>query len=140
REDLMGVLLAAADDSGERLSDREVRDHLVTLLFAGHDTTTSSVAFLFHELLRHPAALERVLEEQDRTRGGRARSWREVMGCGARTCTGMRFGQLQIKTIATLLLQRFLLEPVPGYKLDIRMMPTLSPKHGLPLRVLERRA
>jgi cytochrome P450 len=47
----------------------------------------------------------------------------------------MRFGQLEIKTIATLVLQRFRLELRPDYELDIRMMPTLSPKRGLPVRV-----
>jgi cytochrome P450 len=52
----------------------------------------------------------------------------------------MRFGQLEIKTIAALALQRFRLAPSSDYKLDIRMMPTLSPKHGLPLTVMERRA
>jgi cytochrome P450 len=56
-------------------------------------------------------------------------------GGGSRTCIGMRFGQLEIKAIATLVLQRFRLEPRPDYRLDIRMMPTLSPKRGLPVRV-----
>ena len=79
REDLIGVLLGATDDSGEPLGDREVRDHLVTLLFAGHDTATSTTAFLFHELLRHPEALERVLEEQDRVLGGRAPTAEELV-------------------------------------------------------------
>jgi cytochrome P450 len=48
----------------------------------------------------------------------------------------MRFGQLEVKAIATLVLQRFRLAAVPDYRLAIRMMPTLSPKRGLPLRVL----
>jgi cytochrome P450 len=48
----------------------------------------------------------------------------------------MRFGQLEVKAIATLVLQRFRLAAVPDYRLVIRMMPTLSPKRGLPLRVL----
>jgi cytochrome P450 len=61
-------------------------------------------------------------------------------GGGSRTCIGMRFGQLEIKAIATLVLQHFRLAAQSDYKLDIRMMPTLSPKHGLPLRVAERRA
>jgi cytochrome P450 len=52
----------------------------------------------------------------------------------------MRFGQLEIKAIATLVLQRFRLEAPRDFQLDIRMMPTLSPKHGLPLRVAEHRA
>jgi len=37
----------------------------MTLLFAGHDTTTSTVSFMFYELARHPAVVERLLAEQD---------------------------------------------------------------------------
>jgi cytochrome P450 len=56
-------------------------------------------------------------------------------GGGSRTCIGMRFGQLEIKAITALVLQRFRLELPGDYKLGIRMMPTLSPKRGLPLRI-----
>ncbi len=53
-DDLLGLLLAATDEEGRSLSRRQVRDEVITMLFAGHDTTTSTVAFLFHELARHP--------------------------------------------------------------------------------------
>jgi cytochrome P450 len=53
-EDLLSLLLDATDEDGNRLSDRHVRDEVMTMLFAGHDTTTSTVAFLFHELARRP--------------------------------------------------------------------------------------
>jgi len=61
-------------------------------------------------------------------------------GGGSRTCIGMRFGQLEIKAITALVLQRYRLEAPLNYDLEIRMMPTLSPKRGLPLRVAEVRA
>jgi cytochrome P450 len=51
----------------------------------------------------------------------------------------MRFGQQEIRTIATAILERFEPELEPGYELDIRQMPTIGPKHGLPL-VLRTRA
>jgi cytochrome P450 len=57
-------------------------------------------------------------------------------GGGSRMCIGMRFGQLEIKTIAALVLQRFRLELQPDYEMSIRMMPTLSPRKGLPVRVV----
>ena len=47
-DDVLSLLL----DS--QFSDRHVRDHVMTLLFAGHDTTTATIAFLFYELARHP--------------------------------------------------------------------------------------
>ncbi|HYF24593.1 MAG TPA: cytochrome P450 [Baekduia sp.] len=68
-EDLLSLLLDAEDEDGERLSRAHLRDEVMTLLFAGHDTTTSTVAFLFYELARAPHLLddhfdlERALEE-----------------------------------------------------------------------------
>jgi len=59
-------------------------------------------------------------------------------GGGSRTCIGMRFGQLEIRTIATLLLQRFRLELVPGRPMTVRQAPTLSPREPLAMTVRER--
>ncbi len=59
-------------------------------------------------------------------------------GGGSRTCIGMRFGQLEIKTIVTLLLQRHRLELVPGRTMTVRQMPTLSPREPLMMTVSER--
>src|SRR3954468_11862587 len=53
-EDILSLLLDAADDDGNTLSDQHIRDEVMTLLFAGHDTTTSTVTFLFHELAGTP--------------------------------------------------------------------------------------
>jgi cytochrome P450 len=60
-------------------------------------------------------------------------------GAGSRICIGMRFGQLEVKAIATALLQRFRFELEPGYQLRIRQMPTISPKDGVPLTVRAQR-
>jgi cytochrome P450 len=43
----------------------------VTLLFAGHDTSTSTISFMLHELARHPGERDLLIEEQDRVLGGR---------------------------------------------------------------------
>ena len=60
---VLSLLLDATDEDGNGLSDRHIRDHVMTLLFAGHDTTTATIAFLFYELDRHPE--EREALEQD---------------------------------------------------------------------------
>ena len=52
--DLLSLLMDATDEDGSRLSKQELRDQVMTLLFAGHDTTTSTVTFLFYELARNP--------------------------------------------------------------------------------------
>jgi cytochrome P450 len=68
--DILGMLLAASDDDGSALSDQEVRHQVMTLMFAGHDTTTSTVSFLLYELARHPHVLARLYDEQDRVLAG----------------------------------------------------------------------
>ncbi len=59
RDDVFSSLLLAADEHGERLTDQEVRDELVTLLIAGHETTATGLGWTFDLLLHTPAVLER---------------------------------------------------------------------------------
>ena len=221
--DVLSLLLEATDEDGSRLADEEIRDQVMTLMFAGHDTSTSTLSFLVYELARNPAALTRVQEEQDRVLGGRAPSAEELVrelpyldmvldetlrlyppawigprravrdfefagatvpagahvnycswashripevfpepeafvperfererkaalprgayvpfGAGQRICIGKRFGQTEVKMVATLLLQRLRLENPPGRRMTVRQMPTLSPEGGLPMRVRDR--
>ena len=63
RDDVLALLLAVEDEDGEGLSDAELRDELVTLLMAGHETTATALAWAFERLVRHPAALARAREE-----------------------------------------------------------------------------
>ena len=222
-EDILSLLLDARDEDGSRLSDKHVRDQVMTLLFAGHDTTTSTVSFLLYELARHPSELAKLVAEQDDVLGGSSPdamalekalprlemvmdetlrlyppawigprramedyefaghtvkkgsyvhycSWashrlphvfenpeafvperftRErktalprgayiPFGGGSRICVGKRFGQTEVKAIATAVLQRFRLELVPGSSMRVRQMPTLSPEGGLEMVVRER--
>lgn len=61
--DLLGALLAARDERGQRLTDREVRDELVTLLMAGHETTALALSWSLYLLARHPEADARLTAE-----------------------------------------------------------------------------
>ena len=65
REDILSLLVAARFEDGTEMSDREVRDQLVTLLLAGHETTATALAWTFDLLLRNPAALARLTAEVD---------------------------------------------------------------------------
>ena len=65
RTDVSSALLLAQDEHGERLSDREVRDELVTMLMAGHETTATGLAWTFDLLLHTPAVLARAGEGDD---------------------------------------------------------------------------
>ena len=62
-DDVLSLLLQARDEDGRPLSDRELRDQLITLLVAGHETTASALAFAFERLLRTPETIERLTEE-----------------------------------------------------------------------------
>jgi len=224
-DDVLSLLMEARDEQdGTPLSDREIRDQVMTLLFAGHDTTTSTISFLFTQLARHPHELARLQDEQDRLFGGSQptpsqlatadlalldqaidetlrmypaawigprrcvdgfdmagvhvptgapvsySSWASHMlpdvfpepeafvpdrfspqnkakipkgayvpfGGGSRTCLGMRFGQMEIRVVATLILAQMRLELLPEWKLVVRMTPTLGPRGGLPMVVRER--
>ena len=223
-QDILSLLLDAHDEDGNTLSQLQVRDEVMTLLFAGHDTTTSTVSFMFYELARNPHIAAQLIAEQDDALAGAAptaaqltsgelsqlemvldetlrkyppawvgprraidtfelsghtiparafvnySSWAShhlpdvfaepdqfrperftpeakaalakgayvPFGGGSRTCIGMRFGQLEVRTIATLILQRFTLSLPADFQLTIRQMPTISPKEGLPMRVHSR--
>lgn len=65
RDDVLSMLISARDEQGRELTDAELRDELVTILLAGHETTASSLSWVFERLLRHPAALERLIAELD---------------------------------------------------------------------------
>jgi cytochrome P450 len=65
RLDILSLLLGAEAEDGSRLSDQEVRDQVMTLMFAGHDTSTSTISFMLYELARNPGALARLQSEQD---------------------------------------------------------------------------
>jgi cytochrome P450 len=223
RRDILSLLVGARGAGGEESTDQEIRDQVMTLMFAGHDTSTSTLTFMLHELARHPEATRRLHEEQNRVLGGETptalqlekempylemvldevlrlyppawigprRAVREFefggytvpkgayvnycswashrlpevfpepeafiperftrerkaalprgayvpFGGGSRICIGKRFGQTEVKLVATELLQRLRIEALPGRTMTIRQMPTLSPRGGLRMRVLPR--
>jgi cytochrome P450 len=220
RRDVLSLLVGARGDGGEAFTDREIRDQVMTLMFAGHDTSTSTLTFMLHELARHPEVTRLLREEQDRVLGGATPtatqlerempyldmvldevlrlyppawigprravrqfefggytvpkgayvnycSWashripeffpepeafiperftRErkaalprgayvPFGGGSRICIGKRFGQTEVKLVATKLLQRLDIDALPGRTMTIRQMPTLSPQGGLKMRI-----
>jgi cytochrome P450 len=224
-DDLMSLLLDARDEDGGQLSDQHVRDEVMTLLFAGHDTTTSTVTFLMYELDRNPDVRAWLVEEVDDVLGRDGALEREHLtgtalprlemaldetlrkyppawvgprksvapyefnghtvpgnipvnysswashhlhhvypepqqfrperftpeskaklakgayvpfGGGSRTCIGMRFGQVEIRALSALLLQRRHADVEPGYRLKVRQMPTIGPRDGLPVRLRAR--
>lgn len=60
REDILGLLLAATDTARQPLDDRHIRDEMVTLLLAGHETTATALAWALERLAHHPEVLDEV--------------------------------------------------------------------------------
>jgi cytochrome P450 len=65
REDILSMLLDARFEDGEPLEDAEIRDQLMTLLLAGHETTATGLAWTFDLLTRHPRVLDRLVAAVD---------------------------------------------------------------------------
>jgi cytochrome P450 len=63
REDVLSMMLLARHEDGSPMSDAEVRDELLTLLVAGHETTATALAWAMERLVRHPEKLERLRAE-----------------------------------------------------------------------------
>jgi cytochrome P450 len=62
RGDILSLLLRARTEDGEELTDRELRDELLTLVLAGHETTANQLAWTWERLVRWPDAQERLVE------------------------------------------------------------------------------
>jgi cytochrome P450 len=60
RDDILSLLLRARTEDGEPLTDQELRDELLTLVLAGHETTANQLAWTWERLVRFPEALDRL--------------------------------------------------------------------------------
>jgi cytochrome P450 family 135 len=63
RDDILALFVEARDEDGEPLGDEQLLDQIITLLLAGHETTTTGLAWAFERLVRHPAVLNRLESE-----------------------------------------------------------------------------
>ena len=70
-DDLLGTLLAAADDDGSAMTDRQLRDEAITLFLAGHETTALTLAYTLMLLGKYPEVAKRLRAEVDSVLGGR---------------------------------------------------------------------
>ena len=70
-DDLLAMLLAAQDEDGARMTDRQVRDEVLILFLAGHETTALNLSWTFHLLSQHPLVEAALHAELDAALGGR---------------------------------------------------------------------
>jgi cytochrome P450 len=218
-------LLIRAEEEGDVFTDKEIVDQALTLLFAGHDTSTCTITWMMVLLGQNRIPYLRLHEEVDSIWGKREPSPEDLFqnfvyldkvlaetlrlyppawvgprraiedfeiygvripggtnvaysswlthhlphvypdpesfdperfdeenkskippgayvpfGRGKRLCIGMRFGELEVKTVVASLLSRFHLELVPGQDFRPHTMPTLSPRYGVYMNVLPKSA
>ena len=65
RTDVLSLLLQARDENGEPISDQHITDELLTMMVAGHETTSTQLAWAIERIRRHPEVLARLVEEVD---------------------------------------------------------------------------
>lgn len=70
-DDVVSMLLSAADDEGNTLGDDQIHDEIITLLTAGHETTAVSMTYTAYLLSQHPKVEQRLVAELDEVLGGR---------------------------------------------------------------------
>ncbi len=79
RGDLLSMLLAARDpETGQGMSDKQLRDEILTIFLAGHETTANALSWTWYLLARHPEAEARLHDELDRVLGGRMPSYADL--------------------------------------------------------------
>ena len=69
RTDIMAMLVEARDEDGRPMSAQELRDEMITMLVAGHETTATALSWVVHRLLQNPDVLEKVRAELQRVVG-----------------------------------------------------------------------
>ena len=78
-DDLLTMLLNAQDaDTGETMSDKQLRDEAMTLLLAGHETSATALSWTFYLLSKHPAVTEKLFKEVDTVLAGRVATVADV--------------------------------------------------------------
>ena len=63
--DILSLMLAVRDELGQAMSDEELRDELLTILFAGHETTATTLAWALYQIHQHSDVREKLLQELD---------------------------------------------------------------------------
>lgn len=63
RQDVLSLMLVAQDEKGQGMSDQVLKDEMITLLFAGHETTATTLAWALYEIHRHPTVKDKLVHE-----------------------------------------------------------------------------
>ena len=132
--DLLSMLLMAQED-GQGMSDEQLRDEVMTLLLAGHETTANALSWTWYLLGQHPEVAERLYAEWDALFAGRAPTFaaipqlsytRQVFSealrlyppawiIGRQAVTDVTIGEYEVPAGATILVSQYLMHHHPRY-------------------------
>ena len=124
--DLLGMLVSATDETGtERMDDRQLRDEVMTLLLAGHETTANALTWAFYLLSTHPEVYRR-LHEEARGLGGRMPTLGDL---GALPYTGQVLDEAMRLYPPAWILERQAVEDdeIGGYRIPAGSFVVVSP-------------
>lgn len=76
--DVVSMLVAARDEEGGSLTTQQIRDHLLTLFVAGHETSANALSWAFYLLSEHPTIAEKLLDELDSNLGGQPPAYADI--------------------------------------------------------------
>jgi cytochrome P450 len=125
-EDMLGMLLKARDENGQPLSDQQVRDEVITLLIAGHETSASALTWSWYLLAQNPAAWQTMRQEVENVLGGRRPGCLDLENLAF---TGRVFSEtLRLYPPAWLITRRAIeADQISGYDLPPKALVILSP-------------
>jgi cytochrome P450 len=133
--DLLSTMIAAQDEDGTQMSDRQLRDEAMTLYLAGHETTALALTWTWYLLSQHPRAEEKLAGEWARVLGGRApaaadlpalaytnavilesmRLYPPVYALGREATTDLELGGYRVKRGYTVLMSQWVNHRDPTY-------------------------
>jgi cytochrome P450 len=117
RTDILSMLMAARDEEGNPMTDLELRDELLTLLFAGHETTATAMSWALYWIHHLPNVKEKLLQELKSVTD--PTDWMSIFRLPYLTAVCNE--TLRIHPVAMLTFPRVVAEPVEllGYKLEL---------------------
>jgi cytochrome P450 len=134
-EDLLSILLSSRDEIGRPMPERELRDEIVTLFLAGHETTANAMAWTLYLLARHPSVEALLVSELRCVLGDRhptssdlphlkytlqvikesMRLYPPVGGIGREAITGMKLGEYSVPAGTNIFISQWLMHRNPRF-------------------------
>lgn len=133
KDDVLAMLIQAVDEDGQSLSDQELRDELITMIVAGHETTATTLTWAIEHILSHPTVMNKIQDEIDTVLGDRPVTAEDLSSLVYLDATLREV--MRLRPIVAFV-SRYLLKPatVGGYNFPagVRLAPSVYMTHRNP--------